>query len=61
LKRLNFRQKISCAYCAYGNAVSSWVKAVMNQTETYSCAIKHSTERKGLEYQKDFLPYDKFR
>ncbi len=61
LTKLRFGQKLSCAFCAYTNGVAAWFKAVSNQTEVYSCAIKHSVFRKGQEYQKDFLEYDTFR
>jgi hypothetical protein len=61
LRRLTFFQKIGCAYCGYANGVTAWCKAVANETEIYSCAIKHSLKRKGQEHQKDFYPYDKFQ
>jgi hypothetical protein len=38
----------------------AWLKAVINQTEIYSCAIKHSTHVLGEENEKNFAPYKKF-
>jgi hypothetical protein len=54
LRGLNFAQKMGCAYCEYTNGVILWAKAVANQTEIYSCAIKHSHKLPGQEYQEDF-------
>ncbi len=61
LSKLRLGQKLSCAFCAYTNAVAAWFKAISNRTEVYSCAIKHSVFREGNEYQKDFFEYDTFR
>ncbi len=61
LSKLTWGQKLSCAFCAYTNGVAAWFKAVSNQTEVYSCAIKHSVFKEGQEYQKEFFEYDTFR
>ncbi|MSR67936.1 hypothetical protein EXS65_03895 [Candidatus Peribacteria bacterium] len=61
LSKLSWGQKLSCAFCAYTNAVAAWFKAISNQTEVYSCAIKHSVFKEGQEYQKEFFDYDSFR
>jgi hypothetical protein len=60
LRHLTAGQKIACAYCAYGNGLAAWFKAVVNRTEAYSCAIKHKVPVKGREHQEDFFPYDDF-
>jgi hypothetical protein len=60
LRRLNIVQKSGCVYCAYGNGIAAWLKAVANRTEVYSCAIKHRSGGPDLEYQKEFMPYEKF-
>jgi hypothetical protein len=51
LKHLNLFQRFNCAYCDYVNGLASWLKAVVNRTELYSCAIKHSSKRSGQEHQ----------
>lgn len=61
LSKLTWGQKLSCAFCAYTNATAAWFKAISNQTEVYSCAIKHSAFKEGQEYQKEFFEYDAFR
>ena len=61
LKSLNWYQKIACVYCGYANAATAWFKAVTNQTEIYSCAIKHNTMKKGQEHQKEFYAYEEFK
>ena len=38
----------------------AWVKAVINQTEIYSCAIKHKKPVKGQDHQNDFYEYEKY-
>lgn len=43
LAGLNLRQRFNCWYCDYANGVLAWMKEVGTVTETYSCAIKHST------------------
>jgi hypothetical protein len=60
LKGLDIVQKLACAYCAYGNGTVAWLKAVINRTEVYSCAIKHRTIVQGNEHQADFYPYEDF-
>ncbi|HYD34849.1 MAG TPA: hypothetical protein VD999_02170 [Vitreimonas sp.] len=61
LGKLTLRQKIGCAYCEYGNGVFAWAKAVGNQTEIYSCAIKYSHDYPGQEYQKQFYDSEVFK
>lgn len=60
LKGLNIGQKLACAYCAYGNGTAAWIKAVINRTEAYSCAIKHKTPVVGNDHQTDFAPYEDY-
>ncbi len=55
LKKLTFPQKINCLYCEYANGIVWYAKAVVNQMELYSCAIKHSVQPLGQEHQKDFF------
>lgn len=54
LKHLNWIQRLNCAYCDYINGLASWLKAVVNRTEIYSCAIKHGSYRNGQEHQKNY-------
>ncbi len=61
LRKLAPIQRFGCLYCSYANGVTAWCKAVANMTELYTCAIRHSLERKGQEHQKDFYPYNKFQ
>ena len=44
LSKLNPVQKLNCYYCEYANGVIAYTKAVVNQMEIYSCAIKHILE-----------------
>ena len=60
LKGLNWKQKLNCIYCEYANGMIEFAKAVANQTEIYSCAIKHNLTTKGQEHQGDFYPYEDF-
>lgn len=60
LGKLNVLQKASCAYCEYANGLTSYAKAIANQTEIYSCAIKYPHHFPGQEYQKHFYPEKKF-
>jgi len=60
LPGLTVIQKWSCWYCEYTNSVIAWVKAVANQTEIYSCAIKYSHEYPGQEYQQKFYSQKEF-
>ncbi len=60
LRQLTFMQKLNCLYCAYANGVMAYGKAVTNQTEVYSCAIKHATLTSGCEHQDDFYEYEEF-
>ncbi|MEO8582099.1 MAG: hypothetical protein ABI425_06030 [Patescibacteria group bacterium] len=60
LNKLNFWQKINCVYCEYANGLLAWAKAVGNQTEIYSCAIRHQHALKGHEHEKKFYDPKKF-
>ena len=60
LHKLTLWQKINCVYCEYVNGLIAWAKGVSNQTEIYSCAIKHSARRKGQENEINFYKYEKF-
>jgi len=55
LGKLSIWQKINCLYCEYANGVVGYAKAVVNQMELYSCAIKHSAHPLGQEHQRDFF------
>ncbi len=61
LHKLNIWQRINCAYCEYVNGLLAWAKGVSNQTEIYSCAIKHSARRKGQENELKFYKYNEFK
>jgi len=63
LAKLSLRQKINCVYCNYANGVSAWYKALANQTELYSCAIKDSPATKGQDHQasKDYHEFTDYR
>lgn len=54
LAQLSPMQKLGCVYCSYGNGILAWARAVANQTETYSCAIKHIATKEGQEHQSEF-------
>lgn len=54
LKKLTLWQKINCVYCEYANGVLAWAKAVGNQTEVYSCAIRHRHALKEHEHERKF-------
>ncbi len=54
LPGLSRMQRLNCGYCEYANGVIQWLKAVANQTEIYSCAIKYATPLPGQEYQAGF-------
>ncbi len=60
LTKLNFLQKINCVYCKYANGILAFAKAVGNQTEIYSCAIKHRHALKGHEYEKGYYQEKRF-
>lgn len=60
LAGLSVFQRFDCLYCEYVNGVIAYAKDVANQTEVYSCAIKHRVKGKGQEHQKDFYPQSKF-
>lgn len=61
LKGLNRLQRLNCVYCNYANALASWAKAVANQTELYSCAIKNRFPKRGQEHQEnDYYKYQDF-
>jgi hypothetical protein len=61
LSKLNFGQKVNCVYCEYVNGMSAYAKAIANQTEIYSCAIKHHTMAEGQEHQKEFFDYADYK
>lgn len=61
LGNLSVIQKWSCWYCEYANGVTTLMKAVSNQTEIYSCAIKYSHTYEGQTYQKDFYEQQEFK
>lgn len=60
LSKLTFMQKVNCVYCEYANGVLSFAKAVGNQTEIFSCAIKHSHALKEHEFEKNYYSKEKF-
>ncbi|RJQ16755.1 hypothetical protein C4573_01680 [Candidatus Woesearchaeota archaeon] len=60
LSKLTFFQKMNCMYCEYANGVVAYIKAVVNQMEIYSCAIKHVHQPEGHEHQHDFYDRKKF-
>jgi hypothetical protein len=55
LGKLSIWQRINCLYCEYANGIVGYSKAVVNQMELYSCAIKHVAHPLGQEHQKDFF------
>ncbi|TSC78622.1 MAG: hypothetical protein G01um101425_1024 [Candidatus Peregrinibacteria bacterium Gr01-1014_25] len=61
LMKLNWAQRWACAYCDYANGLIAWIKAIINTTEIYSCAIKHASPRHNQEYQREYFPYEKFK
>lgn len=61
LKKLTLLQKIDCVYCEYVNGTLAWTKAVGNQTEVYSCAIKHQFLAKPSDHEKDFTDPSEFK
>lgn len=60
LSKLNWLQKLNCLYCEYVNGFLTYARDVANQTEIYSCAIKHNTPKKGQEHQENFYNYSDF-
>ena len=60
LPYLNAIEKFNCFYCEYANGIVGYAKAVVNQMELYSCAIKHELHPLGQEHQKDFFEREKF-
>lgn len=56
LPKLTLLQKINCVYCEYANGILAYAKAVGNQTEIYSCAIKHRHALKRDKHEKDYYP-----
>lgn len=60
LNKLTFWQKINCVYCEYANGILAYFKAVANQTEIYSCAIRHQHALKGHEHEEIFYDAKKF-
>lgn len=60
LGKLTWGQKVNCFYCEYANGVVAYAKAVVNQMELYSCAIKHEFHPLGQDHQKDFFERERF-
>lgn len=60
LGKLTFWQRLNCFYCEYANGVVAYAKAVVNQMELYSCAIKHELHPLGQNHQGDFFEREKF-
>ena len=60
LSKLTFMQKINCVYCEYANGIFAFAKAVGNQTEIYSCAIRHQHALKDHAYEQQFYSAKKF-
>lgn len=60
LGKLTFWQKFNCFYCEYANGIVAYAKAVVNQMELYSCAIKHEHHPLGQNHQNDFFEREKF-
>lgn len=61
LSKLNLLQKINCVYCEYSNGILAFAKAVGNQTEIYSCAIKHQHALKENKHEKNFYSEGSFK
>lgn len=61
LKKLTLWQKVNCVYCEYANGILAFAKAVGNQTEVYSCAIKHHHALKDHEYEKKYYSEKRFQ
>lgn len=61
LKGLNIVQRFNCMYCDYANGAIAWMKAVINTTEVYSCAIKHSSKCAGQDHQEGYYAYEQFQ
>lgn len=51
---LNFSQKLSCFYCDYVHGILRWAKQVANNTEIYSCAVKHTTKSAQEDFQEGY-------
>lgn len=60
LSKLTIMQKFNCAYCDYANGFMAYGKAVANQMEVYSCAIKNEVPVSGKEHHKNFFSRKKF-
>jgi hypothetical protein len=61
LSKLNIFQKLNCIYCGYVNGVFSYAKAIGNQTEIYSCAVKHNVKKEGQEHQSRFYDFKDYQ
>ncbi len=61
LKRLTWVQRMNCAYCDYANGAIAWIKAVINTTEVYSCAIKHGSTEYYESHQEGYYDYADLR
>jgi len=60
LGKLSYAQRFNCLYCEYANGLVAYAKAVVNQMELYSCAIKHELHPLGQEHQKNFFERERF-
>ena len=62
LPQLTFAQRVHCAYCDYANGLTSYAKAVTNQTEIFSCAIKYTSRNKNAEeFRQNYYSRSDFR
>lgn len=61
LSKLNLLQKLNCVYCEYANGILAFAKAVGNQTEIYSCAIKHQHALKEDNHEENFYTEGTFK
>lgn len=60
LRGLSPTQKVNCVYCGYANGVAGFAKAVVEQMERFSCAVKHEHEPLDQKQQKNFYERSKF-
>lgn len=61
LTKLNPLQKVNCVFCEYANGILAFAKAVGNQTEIYSCAIKHRHALKEDRHEDNFYDEKNFK
>ncbi len=62
LKKLNFIEKLNCAYCGYANGLINYASRIAAETEKYWCAIKHKKSKEFIEpsHHKNFKNYEEF-